>query len=358
MKILITGPSLSGKGGVACYYNSVLPYLSDTCDIKYFELGSENNRSYLHPLSDQLNFFRLISKCNYNLVLINPSLGFKSFIRDGLLIWQAKSKSLPVLVFYRGWEKNFEQIVKYKLFWFFKKTYGRADRFIVLATEFKEVLQNWGISQPIHQETTTVNTSLLENFSISKRLEKLTTTQKIKILFLARLEREKGIFETIDAVCILIQKGFSVSLSIAGDGVIMDELQAYVKEKKISGDCIHFLGYIENDDKIDAFTDHHIYCFPTYYCEGLPNSLLEAMSFGMPVVTRPVGGIKDFFQNSKMGYLTESIAPEAISECLTQIISDKTKLCEMSRYNYDYAKKHFMADKCAKKIIAICDKTS
>lgn len=352
--ILITLPSLQDQGGVASFYNSILHHLSnDKLIVSTLEIGSTKGRcNRLHLITDQLGFHKLITNHRPNLVHINPSLNLKSFIRDGLFILQAKRKRLPVIVFFHGWEKDFEQIVKNKLLRFFKLTYGQADCFIVLATEFKEALQRFGIRQPIHLGTTTVDESLVKNFSISNKLAQLNKVKEIKILFLARLETEKGVFETIDAVCKLIHKGLTVSLSIAGDGKIMDELQYYVKDQKIPDSSIRFLGYVKNCDKIAALTDHHIYCLPTYG-EGLPTSVLEAMAFGMPVITRPVGGLKDFFKDGKMGLFCQSKTADEIALSLEKIILNKEMLFNMSKYNFEYARDHFMASSVAKKLTDI-----
>ena len=352
--ILITLPSTQDHGGVAGFYNSILPHLfDDKLTVSTLEIGSTKGRdNKLYPITDQLRFHKAITNHRPNLVHINPSLDIKSLIRDGLFILQAKRKRLPVIVFFHGWRKKFEQIVKNKLLWFFKLTYGQADSFIVLATEFKEVLQQWGITQEIYLGTTTVDESLVKNFSISNKLAQIKKAKEIKILFLARLERKKGIFETIDAVSKLIQKGLSVSLSIAGDGNILDELQQYVRKQKLSKSSIRFLGYVKNNDKSAAFTDHHIYCLPTYG-EGLPISVLEAMAFGMPVVTRPVGGIADFFKDGTMGLLCQSKTATEIALSIEKIVLNKATLIEMSKYNFEYAKEHFMASSVAQKLVAI-----
>jgi len=353
--ILITLPSLEDPGGVAGYYNAILPHLPDKkLTVSTLEIGStKGGGQRLYLLTDQLRFHYATKKHRPHLVHVNPSLDIKSFIRDGLFIFQAKRKKLPVIVFFRGWQKNFERVVQSRLRFFFNCTYARADSFIVLANEFKTTLQRWGITQPIHLGTTTVDESLLKNFSFSNKLAKIKRAEQIKILFLSRLEREKGIFETIDAVSILIQKGFSVSLSIAGDGMMMDKLKHYVNKQKISKNSICFLGYLKKNEKSIVLADHHIYCLPTYYGEGLPNSILEAMAFGLPVVTRPVGGIADFFRSEKMGILCQGKTANEIAVSLEKIIENKEMMIQMSAYNFEYAKEHFMASSVAQKLSAI-----
>jgi glycosyltransferase involved in cell wall biosynthesis len=352
--ILINVPSLQDPGGVASFYNSILPRLSnENYAVATLQIGSTNSRfNLLHPIADQLCFHQAITKNCVALVHINPSLNFRSFFRDGLFAYQSKLKGLPLLVFFHGWLKDFEQVVSKKLLWFFRSTYGKADGFIVLATEFKKVLEQWGITQPIYLGTTCVEDSLLADFSISEKLTQTKQANKIKILFLARLEKEKGIFETVDAVSVLIRKGLPVSLSIAGDGDIMGELWQHIIDKRLPEESVRFLDYLRNKEKIAAFSSHHIYCLPTYG-EGLPASVLEAMAFGMPIVTRPVGGIRDFFINGKMGYTTDSKKPEDVAYFLERIISDKDRMIEMAIYNHKYAIDNFMASKVAEKIRTI-----
>ena len=359
-KVLITPYSLKGTGGVTAFYNTVLPHLNHkTYTVDILRMGSDRTVGRyrikgLYPLTDQLRFRRSIASLGqHDIVHINPSLNLKSFLRDGLLVYQAKLKRLPVLVFFHGWQKDFEQLVTSKFFGFFKKTFGKADAFIVLSGEFKKTLEKWGVTQPIYLGTTAVDESLLKGFSISDKLERVQKASPIKILFLARLHKEKGIFETVDAVSMLIQKGVSVLLSIAGDGLISKELGDYIRSKEIARDQIRMLGDVRGLDKINAFVEHDIYCLPTYYGEGLPTSVLEAMAFGLPVITRPVAGLADIFLDGKIGFLCRGKTPAEIAGALEKLIQDRHLLLKISQYNYVFAKEHFMASAVAKRIMDI-----
>ncbi len=354
-RILITMPSLQDPGGVAGYYKSVLPHLrKERLLISTLEIGSsKGHHNRLHLISDQILFRQLITKSRPDLVHLNPSLVVKSFFRDGLFALQASRKKIPIIIFFRGWDKNFERFAQKILLPFFRFTYGKADRFIVLANEFKNVLHKWGITQPIHIGTTAVNDSLIANLPTFNNPTPINCTGEIKILFVSRLKKEKGALETIEAVSELIKKGIRITLSIAGDGPILEELKQLVKNKQLPENTIHFLGYIKNSEKIKALTEHHIFCFPTYFAEGLPNALLEAMAFGLPVVTRPVGGIADFFIEGKMGLLCRSKSADEVAACLEKLLSNKVWLTEISQFNFNYARKHFMGSLVAQKIANI-----
>jgi glycosyltransferase involved in cell wall biosynthesis len=62
--------------------------------------------------------------------------------------------------------------------------------------------------------------------------------------------------------------------------------------------------------KKELLMSHHLLCFPTQYGEGMPNSMLEAMASGMAVMTCPIGGIRDFFEEPEMGVLLKNVEPE------------------------------------------------
>ena len=350
-QILVAVPRLKIQGGVASYYNAISPYISSG-KIDFLEIGSGCNLGcFLHPIIDQFRFRRAVKQKKPTLVHVNPSLGFKSFIRDGLFVWQAKRLGYPCLVFWRGWNKSFESVVERKYSLFFKKTFGQVDAFIVLASEFERKLRDWGVTVPIYRETTSVDEKLLCDVDVSAKWVNFPRLG-IKVLFLARLERNKGAFETVQAVKLLIDKKIPVSLTIAGDGDIRKELEKFACSLALTSQQINFTGDIRGENKVRVFSEHHVYCLPTYG-EGLPNSVLEAMAFGMPVVTRPVGGLADMFEDGKMGALDYGKSPEEIAASLEKLISDPEKMSEIGRYNAAYAQKNFMASVVAKRLIDI-----
>lgn len=358
MNILITSPSLEDQGGVANFYNTILPVLEEKEELhlSHIEIGSTHGTKrkrifkFLYPLIDQINFYKRICREQFDIIHLNPSLDLKGFLREGIMLYVAKKRHLRVVVFFHGWDENFEKVIEEKLWWFFRKTYSKAEAFIVLGLIFEKKLRKWGITVPIFRLTTAINEQFLKEFSIEDKIEAIKNAVTIKILFLARIEIEKGIIETLKAVKILAGKGYLVTLSIAGDGSAMNKVRDFIRQYNFGKNEISLLGYIRGKEKKTALSSHHIYCFPTYYKEGLPTSLLEAMFFGMPVIITSVGGIKDFFEHGGMGYILDSKDPEKIADFLEQLITNKAKMVEMALFNHEYAKKNFSGVKVAEEL--------
>lgn len=345
-RVLIVTPRLNLVGGVSSYWNAILPDLRMDKNLKIhnIEIGG-NKRNMIGPVVDQLRF-RKILNLNFSLVFLNPSLSFRSFFRDAFFIKQLVKKNIPFIVFFHGWDLDFEKKVDKKYIIFFLNTFGKAKRIFVLSKDFKEKIIEWGYQGEIAIETTNVDTVLLKDFSIDKKLTYLKKTNTIKILFLARLIREKGVFETVDAFREIQKKYFNIQLVIAGDGNDLDELKSYVK----GDNNIIVTGRVEGQKKIKIFKDCSIYCFPTFYGEGLPISILEAMAFGMAVITTNMGGLNEFFQNNKMGYLVRPKNVDELYEKIEILLLDKIKLVKIGKYNHDYAKKNLISSVIAKRI--------
>ena len=349
MKVLVIGPDRNDPGGVANYYNAVFPRLSDVeITAYYLEIGSTHgNSSLMHIIKDQLRFWRSLGSLEPDVVHLNPSLLLKSFLRDGLFILLARLRGRRVLVFFRGWKKEFEKTVSGALRFFFHITYGKADAFVVLANEFGSRLRDWGITKPIYTATTAVANELLENFSIDNKLDSIEKAHIVRILFMARLERVKGVLELIEAVALVLKGGARVSLTIAGDGSIMQEVIREVSSLGSYSDSVEIVGYVRDDEKIRILESHHLFCFPTDEAEGMPNAVLEAMAFGMPIITCPVGGLADFFEDGVMGLLLRTREPGEIANAIASLLSDSGRMMTMAWHNYQYAQQHFLASRVA-----------
>jgi glycosyltransferase involved in cell wall biosynthesis len=364
MKILMTLPRRNSSGGVVGFFNSVLPYLlNDDLELNCVEIGTNHLEKgvrkimvkYIHLLRDQIRVYHHILKIKPQLVHVNPSLDIKSFLRDGIFAYWAKRKNVAVLVFFHGWHHE-EQIEK-SWMWFFKLTFMKADAFVVLSSSFKNKLEVWGVKRPIYLGKTAVDDELLEYFLLDRKIDQLRKERTIKILFLARVERSKGILETLDAFRILVEEHHSISLTIAGDGPAKKDVRKYLEKHELSDDLVILTGYVEGKRKRDILVSHHIYCLPSR-SEGMPVSLLEAMAFGMPVITRAVGGIQDFFEHEKMGYLIQDGAPDSLAGFLRHLITQKEKMVEIAVYNNRFAKNNFMASCVASELKSVYEATS
>jgi len=345
-RILIVTPKLSTSGGVSSFWNALLPVLKtyDDLIITTLEVGG-HSKNIFGPFMDQWNLKKSITR-QTKLVFLNPSLGSRSFFRDALFAKQLIKKDIPFVVFFHGWSLDFEKKIDSQYIGFFLNTFGRAKKIFVLSQDFKGKILEWGYKGEVIIETTNVDSTLLDDFILEKKLSNVKTVTKIKILFLARLLREKGVFETVEAFRKLSEKYDNIELTIAGDGKDLDELKELVKDDK----NIVVAGYVEGQDKIDLFRDSHIYCFPTFYGEGLPTSILEAMAFGMPVITTNMGGLKEFFQNENMGYFVEPKNVEDLESKLDILLIDKEKIITIAQDNYNYAHEKLLNTAAAKRI--------
>jgi glycosyltransferase involved in cell wall biosynthesis len=112
------------------------------------------------------------------------------------------------------------------------------------------------------------------------------------ILFTGWIEEQKGVFDLLQAFATMLQDPAApdAKLVIAGKGRI-DECRDLAKRLGIS-DKVELPGWLEGEALLAAYGRAHIYCLPSYI-EGVPMAILEAMAFGLPIVTTPVGGIPD-----------------------------------------------------------------
>jgi glycosyltransferase involved in cell wall biosynthesis len=346
--VLVTVPHLHLPGGGAHYYATLRPYLS--ANTKYIVYGlaspSENNAAArgLQLLVDYWRFFREVCRRRCTVVHLNPSLMYRSLIRDAVFLLIAKMLRRRVIVFFHGWDCRLQVRIERYLLPLFRNSFLRADTIIVLAQDFKRFLERVGYIRPIIVETTTVDDRA---FTVGRRQSE---SLHFNILYLARLERAKGIYETIDAYRILKATHQCATLTIAGDGPEGKSVREYVNGLHDSD--INLLGFVRGPEKEGAFIAADVYCLPSW-SEGLPISVLEAMAYGLPIVTRPVGGIKDFFEQGRMGFLSEGRDPAMFAEYFALLLHDPELRRQIGACNRIFAGERFAASKVAGRLETI-----
>jgi glycosyltransferase involved in cell wall biosynthesis len=198
-------------GGVANYYAGVRNKFD--ADVRYNYTGGHSGRKLLAlcMVFDYIVFVAKLLWFRPDIVHVNPSLDMASTYREGVFLLLAKLFRRRVIVFWRGWEDSVAERITERHQAAFRRVYGRADAFIVLARDFAGALRSWGMEQPIYLETTQVDDDLLAGFRIEERVY-----AGRHILYMARVEADKGIFETLDAVAALEREG--AELVVAGSG--------------------------------------------------------------------------------------------------------------------------------------------
>ena len=262
----------------------------------------------------------------------------KAIFRDFTYLNVAKQLRCKVAIMFHGFHveevTGKEKIIKNQL--------NRCSIIFVLSNIFKTTLKNWGVSTPIYTTTTQVSDSLIRDFNIYSR-----TGQVSNILYLARVTKAKGIYVALDVFKELSKKYPKLNYTVVGNGADLKAAIEYARINNIPN--LAFTGGLSGESLIEAYKKADLYLFTSYH-EGMPTSVLEAMAFGLPVITRPVGGLIDFFETGKMGYLINSDTASDYMEVFDQLLNNPALVKDISNYNHQYATSNFLASKVANQI--------
>ena len=146
------------------------------------------------------------------------------------------------------------------------------------------------------------------------------TNDQINITIVSRLVSHKNIEKIIKAISDLNSP--LINLNIIGDGPELNQLQKISLESN-NKDNIIFHGKLNRDEIDHIFLKSDIYIQASNY-EGLPHSLLEAMSYGIPVLCTPVGECKEILGNEDRGYILDlPVSKNNIKSKIIEIIGEK-----------------------------------
>lgn len=339
MKVLIITPSFSLLGGVANHYLGLQEFWTEKVRYEFYGKRKKIPALVMLPFDFIKYVFKLLFS-RPDVVIINPSLRKYQLTRDGAYLLVARFLRIPVVTFFHGWDRALAKSLKSKP-GFFKRIYNKSGLIYVLAEEFKSDLKAIGISKSISLTTTKVNDKLIADFDISCRTGEIS-----EILFLGRIVEQKGIFIAIKAFHLLTPTYPNLRLKIVGDGPDLEKAKQLVNHLRLTN--VSFRGAVFGEAIAEEFSNAHLYILPSYE-EGMPTSVLEAMAFGLPIVSRPVGGLNDFF-DEQMGILVSSFEAEDFAKAIETLLVDHQRTKEMALHNSQYAKMHFMASRVAKSI--------
>lgn len=350
-KVLIFVPHFFKTGGVTLFYKSIRPYFGS--NYKYFFRG---NRSSNHEkwaifsyLLDYTKFLIHLMIYKTDFIVLNTSLAKSGCNRDAVFIFILKLFKKKFMVFFHGWNKEYEEQVEMNSGFnkFPLNQFKKASSVVVLAKDFKSKLESWGFDQKIYLGKTVVENNLIEGYV--NPAKKFLDESIFTFIFLARVEKAKGIIEALQIYkqIQLINPNKKMQFKIGGEGSFLKPAKDFVAMNNIHD--VHFLGHVEGLEKRLLLEDGHFLLFPSY-SEGMPLSVLEAMAFGIPCMVTAVGGLKDFFVDKEMGVLLENLDIIKAVDNVNAIINDQNWLIKISNKNYHFAQENFLASLVAESL--------
>jgi Glycosyltransferase len=162
--------------------------------------------------------------------------------------------------------------------------------------------------------STTLLATNVDNFLDSNKLD----GNKKYITFCSRIVKEKGVLELIDAFNYISLNDYPYDLIIAG-WFDQKELETQVKNLIAANPRIHYIGYQKNVADLLAVSD--IVALPSYYPEGVPRSLIEALSKSKLILTTNHKGCKETCIDGYNGFLVEPRCKESIKQVLLKLAS-------------------------------------
>ncbi|HMJ04931.1 MAG TPA: glycosyltransferase [Chthoniobacterales bacterium] len=166
-----------------------------------------------------------------------------------------------------------------------------------------------------------------------------------KLLQACRLIPKKGVATTLCAFAIFQKKFPRAELCIAGKGPLQPHLEELAEELGISGK-VHFRGFLSQAELRELYASSHIFVHPSetppdQNQEGIPNSVLEAMATGLPVLGTRHGGIPEAVEHGRNGMLVKERDFEALASMMKDMARSRTVFREMGALGSEHVVTNF-----------------
>ena len=321
MKVLMIGAGRDVRGGVSSVVNSYYDAgLDKLCELTYLptmEDGSKLKKLFVAVWA-RLCFEQLIKK---NDILHVHMSADNSFYRKALFIRKAYKEKKKIIIHMHGstfdlfYLERCNEAQKSQV----REIFAMADAVIALSQDWKEFLEKYICpADKIHV--------IYNAVKLPPAYEKDYSSQDM--LFLGNLGKRKGTYDLIEVLPDILKAFPDAHMYFGGDGE-QEQAKALCREKGIS-DRVSFLGWVRGKEKEELLKKCSIYVLPTYH-EGMPMSILEAMSYGMAVVSTYAGGIPHIIKNGENGLLCEAGDTAALQKLLEELLEQRDRREQFGR---------------------------
>lgn len=347
---LMIGTDPAGKGGIA----SVITVFMASGFLQQYAVRYLCSHAESGLLKKLVLFVRtgaeLIKYCIFSrpCIVHVHAASHASFIRKALLLAVARSFGCKTIFHLHG--GGFKRYVTEEsgavMQAFVRATLERSSQVIALSDQWAGFLCQFAPKAKV---------MVLANSVVLTDLCDGSNEQDGRILFLGRIDAQKGIFELLAAIALLKPTYPAIKLIIAGEGDFAS-VQYNAQALGIAA-CVECLGWIDNEQKAQELQKACIFTLPSH-AEGLPMSMLEAMSAGKAIVVSNVGGIPSVVHHQISGLLVQPGQVAELAAALGQLLGDKALRTQLAKNARQLIEDHYSSRSVLDRLALLYDDLS
>lgn len=316
--VLAVGPSPPPFNGMSVMTNVLLLNMTDSVHLVHLDTADRRDLSNIGKL-DLVNVLRACwhgIQFLYLLLIKHPEVVYVpisqitlAFLRDCLFLLPARILGKHVIVHLHGGSfRRFYSRSSRPMRWLIRLTLERATA-VVLGQSLISVFDGIIPRDRVHVVPNGVPDLLREEIRNSAGDRPFT------VLYLSLLAREKGVFDVLRAIPLIIGRAHNCRFVFAGEWYRAEEMReaSDVIRRLGIGQYVEFVGVAGPTAKVMLLNAADVFVLPSYN-EGQPCAILEAMSVGLPVITTNVGCIAETVIDGVNGFFVEEGSPVAIAE--------------------------------------------
>lgn len=319
MKVILVGPSASALGGISACISLLHQGLEDE-GLSVYRLKTTN---CLYVFNDYLVFCRAFFSLFFRMVFSRPDIihihmaSRGSFIRKSILCLLSFLFRVPYIIhLHGGGFKDFYKDLPVILKTYLRFIFRNASSVITLS----EVWNCW-----VRSQLGVINSSSVANGVPDYEVVARDKKRQPVVLFMGLLSQNKGTDILISAFDKVVKNVPEAALELCGNGDV-----EYYRALAKGAPNIRFLGWVSPEERLEALKRATVFCLPSWK-EGLPLSILEAMSAGLPVISTRVGSIPELIEDGVHGYLIEPGDVDALSQYILKIINNSDLALSMGQ---------------------------
>ena len=188
--------------------------------------------------------------------------------------------------------------------------------------------------------------SIYNGIDIKEKIFNTNRNTTKMILTLSNFAPRKGIIEYLNVIEKVISKNQKVIFILAGRDDMNGAVQKIIKEKKLEK-FIQTPGFVNNTDEILKKAD--LVVLPSLLPEGCPTSILEAMSFGKPIIGYNINGLNELVINNETGLLVPLNDQETLTSSILELLNNSELIEKFGKNSYNRVIKKFTLNKMLNK---------